>query len=106
MVAQVIHLEYLPVGIAIIKGLPDRKSLNDWWRGRSIPASRSGIREALDILHVSYTEQLLTKCYGLSLSDEETKKMPFEAGGALAEELNARIVPANALDIIALHPCI
>jgi len=29
-----------------------------------------------------------------------------EAGGALAEELNARIVPANALDIIALHPCI
>lgn len=80
-VAQVIHLEYLPVGIAIIKGLPDRKSLNDWWRGRSIPASRSGIREALDILHVSYTEQLLTKCYGLSLSDQywiNPKEHPFK----------------------------
>ena len=80
-VAQVIHLEYLPVGIAINKGLPDRKSLNDWWRGRSIPASRSGIREALDILHVSYTEQLLTKCYGLSLSDQywiNPKEHPFK----------------------------
>jgi len=52
-VAQVIHPEYLSIGIAIIKGLPDRKSLNDWWRGRSIPASRSGIREALEILNVS-----------------------------------------------------
>ena len=80
-VARVIHLEYLPVGIAIIKGLPDRKSLNDWWRGRSIPASRSGIREALDILNVSYTEQLLTKCYGLSLSDQywiNPKEHPFK----------------------------
>ncbi len=80
-VAQVIHLEYLPVGIAITKGLPDRKSLNDWWRGRSIPSIRSGIREALDILNVSYTEQLLTKCYGLSLSDQywiNPKEHPFK----------------------------
>ena len=69
-VEQVIHPDYLPVGIHITKGIPDRKSLNDWWRGRSIPASRSGIREALSILNVSYTEQLLTKCYGLSLSDQ------------------------------------
>ncbi|HWQ43479.1 MAG TPA: excisionase [Desulfosporosinus sp.] len=80
-IAQVIHLEYLPIGISIIKGLPDRKSLNDWWRGRSIPASRSGIREALDILNVAYTEQLLTKCYGLSLSDQywiNPKEHPFK----------------------------
>ncbi|MFZ3046142.1 MAG: hypothetical protein WA151_09530 [Desulfatirhabdiaceae bacterium] len=69
-VAKVIHLEYLPVGITITNGLPDRKSLNDWWRGRSIPASRSGIREALDIMNIACTEQLLTKCYGLSLSDQ------------------------------------
>lgn len=69
-VGQVFHLNYLPVGIQITRGIPDRKSLNDWWRGRSIPASRSGIREALTILHVSHTDQLLTKCYGLSLSDQ------------------------------------
>ena len=69
-VTEVIHLEHLPVGITITNGLPDRKSLNEWWRGRSIPASRSGIREALDIMNISNTEQLLTKCYGLSLSDQ------------------------------------
>ncbi|KLU60156.1 hypothetical protein CEB3_c35870 [Peptococcaceae bacterium CEB3] len=69
-VTKVIHLEPLPVGIPIIHGLPDRKALNDWWRGRSIPASRSGIREALDIMNIPHREQLLTKCYGLSLSDQ------------------------------------
>jgi hypothetical protein len=69
-VTEVIHQEYLPIGITITNGLPDRKSLNEWWRGRSIPASRSGIREALDIMNVSCTEQLLIKCYGLSLSDQ------------------------------------
>ncbi len=45
-VGQVIHPDYLPVGIQITREIPDRKSLNDWWLGRSIPASRSGIREA------------------------------------------------------------
>lgn len=65
-----VHPEYLPVGIQINDGTPDRRDLNEWWRGRSIPASRSGIREALAILRVSYTEQLLTKCYSLSLSDQ------------------------------------
>lgn len=69
-VTEVINPEYLPVGITIINGLPDKKNLNDWWHGRSIPASRFGIREALDIMKVSYTVQLLTKCYGLSLSDQ------------------------------------
>jgi hypothetical protein len=69
-VFEVIHPEHLPVGITITKGLPDRKSLNDWWLGRSIPSNRSGIREALDIMNISYTEQLLTECYGLSLSDQ------------------------------------
>lgn len=69
-VFEVIHPEHLPVGITITKGLPDRISLNDWWLGRSIPSNRSGIREALDIMNISYTEQLLTKCYGLSLTDQ------------------------------------
>ena len=55
-VFEVIHPEHFPVGITITKGLPDRKSLNDWWLGRSIPSNRSGIREALDIMNISYTE--------------------------------------------------
>lgn len=59
----------LPVGCRVSNGLPERKGLNDWWRGRAIPASRSGIRQALEAMSLSHTEQLLTKCYGLSLSD-------------------------------------
>lgn len=69
-VRQELHPDYLPVGIQFARGIPDRKSLNDWWRGRSIPANRSGIRQALSILNLSNTEQLLTKCYGLSLFDQ------------------------------------
>jgi hypothetical protein len=115
-VVQLIHPEYLPVGIMITKGLPDRKSLNDWWRGRSIPASRSGIREALDILNVSYTEQLLTKCYGLSLSDQywiNPKKHPFKLedinffhnpfSDDVGNALFGQTTPGSELDL--LSPC-
>ena len=34
------ELEYLPVGINIKAGIPNKKDLNEWWFGRSIPASR------------------------------------------------------------------
>jgi hypothetical protein len=60
----------LPVGISLDNGLPDRADLNQWWGGRSIPASRSGLREALGILGVSSSAALIEKCYGLSLSDQ------------------------------------
>ena len=39
--------EHLPVGIAVKKGVADRAALNEWWTDRSIPASRSGVREAV-----------------------------------------------------------
>ena len=42
--------EHLPIGVMIKKGVADRAALNDWWTDRSIPASRSGIREALELL--------------------------------------------------------
>jgi len=60
----------LPVGVSHAGGAVDRKALNDWWVGRCIPASRSGLREALDVMGVSSPQLLLTKCYGLSLSDQ------------------------------------
>lgn len=69
-VKQIHELDFLPVGISILSGIPNRKDLNDWWLGRSIPASRSGIRTALEQLGVPYSEQLLLRCYGLSLSDQ------------------------------------
>ena len=41
---------HFPVGIAVEKGAADRAALNEWWADRSIPASRSGVREALETL--------------------------------------------------------
>lgn len=62
--------EHLPVGIAVKKGIADRAALNEWWTDRSIPASRSGVREALETLEITSTKMLLVRCYGLSLSDQ------------------------------------
>jgi hypothetical protein len=61
--------EHLPVGIKASKAGIDRAELNAWWVGRSIPASRDGLQEALGKLGVSSPAVLVMKCYGLSLSD-------------------------------------
>lgn len=61
--------EHLPVGTAV-KNTADKNSLARWWAKRSIPASRSGLSEALDALNMSVPQELLVKCYGLSLSDQ------------------------------------
>ena len=60
---------HLPVGVLPGNGIVDRAALNEWWTDRSIPASRSGIREALETLDIASTRLLLLRCYGLSLSD-------------------------------------
>lgn len=62
--------EHLPVGIPVRGGIVDRAALNLWWTDRSIPASRSGVREALETLEITDTKMLLIRCYGLSLSDQ------------------------------------
>lgn len=62
--------EHLPVGISLRGGIADRAALNEWWTDRAIPASRSGVRQALQILNVTDTKLLLTRCFGLSLSDQ------------------------------------
>ena len=67
---RVFQPEHLPVGVSVNKGIVDRAALNEWWTDRSIPASRSGIREALETLDVTSTKMLLVRCYGLSLSDQ------------------------------------
>lgn len=60
---------HLPVGIPVRDGIVDRALLNEWWTDRAIPASRSGVREALENLNIANTKMLLLKCFGLSLSD-------------------------------------
>ncbi len=64
------HPEHLPLGTLSLRGEVDRAALNSWWIDRSIPASRSGIRRALEILNLANTQMLLTRCFGLSLSDQ------------------------------------
>lgn len=61
--------DHLPIGTSRENRERDRTALNAWWTDRSIPASRSGVREALDVLDVASTKLLLLRCYGLSLSD-------------------------------------
>ncbi|MBE6865249.1 MAG: excisionase [Ruminococcus flavefaciens] len=73
--------EHLPVGVVhqLHHGeTVDRYALNHWWAGRSIPASRMGITDALEALGVSSTKQLITKCLGLSLSDHYWLK-PYDS---------------------------
>ena len=69
-ITEVYAPEHLPLGVNVRKGLVDRAAFNEWWTDRSIPASRSGIREALETLEIASTRMLLVRCYGLSLSDQ------------------------------------
>lgn len=62
--------EHLPVGVPVRRGITDRAALNEWWTDRSIPASRFGVREALEALEISSTKMLLVRSFGLSLSDQ------------------------------------
>lgn len=66
---ELYNCAHLPVGTTKLN-TPDKALLNKWWTDRSIPASRSGIKEALELLHISSPRVLLAKCYGLSLSDQ------------------------------------
>lgn len=79
-IGKVYSNEHIPVGVSIKDGIPDKKALNDWWTERSIPSSRSGVREALDNLEIGDSKMLLIHCNGLSLSDQywiSPKKNPL-----------------------------
>ena len=70
-IIEIFHEEHLPVGTVYTihhETKAQHMALNHWWTGRSIPASRSGIREALDELGVYDIALLLMHCMGLSLS--------------------------------------
>lgn len=69
-IESVMSAEHIPVGVPVKKGIADRSELNKWWTDRSIPASRSGVREALETLELTDTKILLIRCFGLSLSDQ------------------------------------
>ncbi|MCI8287907.1 MAG: excisionase [Lachnospiraceae bacterium] len=64
------RIEHLPLGTVGRHGIVDRTALNTWWIDRCIPASRSGVQQALETLDIPTPQLLLTRCFGLSLSDQ------------------------------------
>lgn len=70
--------EHLPFGVTYRDNKIERKKLNDWWINRSIPASREKIQGVLQELNITSSQQLLVKCFGLSLSDQYWVK-PFNS---------------------------
>ena len=72
---------HLPIGIHLYKIGVDRAALNEWWKGRAIPASRDGIWDALNKINMAFDPalrhssapaslRLSLECFGLSLSDQ------------------------------------
>lgn len=68
-VNRIMSTDHAPVG-TVIRGYISHQMLNDWWKGRGIPASRDGLKSALDVLEMRGTGMLVEKCFGLSLSDQ------------------------------------
>lgn len=69
-ISDVYAPEHIPVGIKYKNGMIDKSDLNEWWLSRCIPASRPGLKRALELLGVRSRHSLLDKCFGLSLSDQ------------------------------------
>jgi len=85
----IISKEHLPVGVVPMQcqnETIDRFAFNQWWTGRSIPASRMGLSDMLDTLGIASSNLLLTKCLGLSLSDHYWIR-PYESN-MLWEDVN------------------
>ena len=68
-IGKIYNPEHIPLGVPDLKGRVDIGKINDWLRSRSIPASRSGVRDFYTRLGRNSTDFLILKGYGLSLSD-------------------------------------
>ena len=66
---KVFNGSLLPVGTAGVNGV-DAAAIRDWWKDRSIPASREGLRDFLESLDMVLPQELLKRSFGLSLSDQ------------------------------------
>ncbi len=71
-IISVLNPCHLPVGIfkEYDKNISLTQQFRTWWRSRAIPASRQNLNDALELLGNITTEQLVTKSFGLSLSDQ------------------------------------
>lgn len=69
-ISDIFDPEHIPVGINYSRGIINRSELNEWWLSRSIPSTRAGLRDALNLMGVSSKNSLPTKCFGLSVADQ------------------------------------
>lgn len=69
-IEEIYDQKHAPLGTMNAKGEVERKELHQWWFNRSIPMSRSGIRDALKLMDVSMPQMLVEECLALSLSDQ------------------------------------
>ena len=74
-ILNVVNKNYAPLNVVDYKTGISRKSLNEWWRNRSIPASRNNIDRIMEQLRIDSTMELLEKCLGFSLSDQYWVKL-------------------------------
>ena len=65
-----IQPNFAPLGIIEYKTGITKKALNNWWKDRSIPASRSRFKEVMAEMDIHSSVELLERCFGLSLSDQ------------------------------------
>ena len=80
-ILEIQELDYAPPAILDNKGMPNRKTLNEWWRNRAIPASRNHLRN--DFPYLDDTRSLAEQSMGLSLSDrywmrDDTKDLSWK----------------------------
>ena len=61
--------EHMPIG-TMPQEMADVRLLREWWHNRCIPVTRNGAREFLEKADLSNMSSLLTRSYGLSLSDQ------------------------------------
>lgn len=68
-ILEIYNVKAFPVGVDIIRGVPQKKSLAKWWAGRAIPGSRIGANSFEQRYNIKLAA-LPFKNYGLSLSDQ------------------------------------
>ncbi len=69
-ITDVVDLRYASPAIIDNKGNTNKKLLNEWWYGRTIPMTRDGLNKTFPhITDITGTASMLEKNMGLSLSD-------------------------------------
>mgnify|MGYP002624763553 FL=1 len=66
-VKEIFAEDHIPVGLFTSEDKV--KDLKSWWKSRSIPENRQGLKEVFNLFPCDTTEQLAFLSYGLSLSD-------------------------------------